>query len=323
MKFDPLALFRALGRKPKAFPKTNETSYAFPEAEEEHLATVRDRVRNSGLTSVRFVGDDSFIVGDFGAKCCYLARTRGGRLEILDRHDTQLADGTAVETDLMDYHDGRFMVSNFYQGTLSLYQIAGERISFLREVETGPVPNMHGLRFIPGQEELAWLTFCNHKAPRHKVLDLESGNVLHDIETEQQCQDVAFARGHAVVFARTNHISKGAVKIGRKSKKRIMFATAYVYRMPDDLRRAAPELVSEWTGEGHIDASVEGPDGHIYSANQYLDRVDIFRLSETGELALDGVINGFNLPHGLDVRETRVAVTNYGDQTLRVFDLPA
>lgn len=306
----------------RALPEPGRTTFAFPQPDVPHLATVRERIRSSGLTSVRFLDDTTLITGDFGGKCLYLVRLDGDKMTILDRHDSVIASGEAVETDLMDYHDGRVIVSNFYQGTFSLYEIADGKIRFFREVAAGGPRNMHGLRFVPGASHLVWLTFCNAKDPCHIIYDLADDRVLHRLSTAQQCQDVAFVNGHAVVFARTDHITKGAVT-RIHLKKRVMYATAYVYRLPDNLETAPPVLVSTWRGRGHIDACVETEGDRILSANQYLDRVDVFALDPSGRLRLQGFVPGFRLPHGLDVRGDKVAVTNYGDQTLDVIDRPA
>jgi hypothetical protein len=51
------------------------------------------------------------------------------------------------------------------------------------------------------------------------MTDLDSKTVIHQFDTDQQCQDVAFVDGYAVVFARTNHIKKGAEAVRMFSKK--------------------------------------------------------------------------------------------------------
>jgi hypothetical protein len=299
---------------------TQVAIHRFPVVGEPHLTTVRDKTRNSGLTSVCFVDDDTLLCADFNDKRLYLASIAGGRLDILQTHPTLIADGTPVQTDLMDYRDGRIVVSNFYQGSISLYRLNGTTIAFERELNLNDYKGLHGVRFIPGAPDLVWLTYCGNRNKCHQIVDLMTDTVLHQIETDQQCQDVAFVGGHAVVFARTDHIFVGTTKARLFSRKWWMFATAYVYRMPEDIRGEPPAFVSRWKGKGHIDA-VKAHDGRIYAANQYLDRVDVFTLSATGQLSLDRTIDGLKMPHGLDVRGKRLAVTNYADQTLRVMAL--
>ena len=294
--------------------------YQFPLVETPHLATIKDKTRNSGLTSVCFVDDDTVLCADFNDKRIYLASIAGGSLDILDTHSTQIADGTAVQTDLMDFKDGQIVVSNFYQGSIGIYRLDNDKIVFDRELNLNNYKGLHGVRFIPGAQDLLWLTYCGAGNKCHQIVDLSTDTVLHQTDTDQQCQDVAFVGGFAVVFARTDHIKVGTRKARLFSRKWWMFATAYVYRIPENLREVPPEFVSRWRGKGHIDA-VKAFDGRIYGANQYLDRVDVFALSDRGHLSLEHSINGLGMPHGLDLRRNRLAVTNYADQTLRVMAL--
>ena len=106
---------------PPAIPVTGWENFPFPQPAEQHLATVKDRLRNSGLTSVRFIDDNRLIAGDFAAKCLFLFRISPDGMSIIDRHDSVIATGEAVETDLIDHHAGQVITSNFYQGTFSLY----------------------------------------------------------------------------------------------------------------------------------------------------------------------------------------------------------
>lgn len=294
--------------------------HKFPIVEEPHLVTVKDKTRNSGLTSVNFVDADRVLCADFNDKRVYLASIGNGSLRILDAHPTMIEDGTAVQTDLMDFQENRFVVSNFYQGSVGIYSLEGDKISFEGELNLNDYKGLHGVRFIPDNPDLLWLTYCGAKNKCHQIVDMESKLVIHQIDTDQQCQDVAFVNGHAVVFARTDHIKVGSLKARLFSKKWWMFATAYVYKIPADLRETPPTSVSRWKGKGHIDAC-KAYNGEIFAANQYLDRIDVFKLSKDGKLSLSRSIEGMGMPHGLDLRDNKLAVTNYGDQTLRIVEL--
>jgi len=299
---------------------TQSLTFEFPTTKAPHLSTVKNKTRNSGLTSVCFAGGDLLLAADFNEQMVYLVSVSNGDITFIASHPTQDQDGTPVQTDLMDVDGDRLAVSNFYQGSVSFYRFTDRAIHFEEEMNLNEHKGLHGVRFVPGDPGLVWLTYCNPHFRRHQIVDIETRTVLHEFEVDQQCQDVAFVDGLAVVFARTNHIKKGAEKVPMFSKKARMFATAYVYRLPDDLRAAAPEFLCRWKGRGHIDAT-KGYGNRIYAANQYLERIDVFSVSETGQLSLRSKIKGMKMPHGLDVRNGKLAVTNYGDQTLRVVDL--
>jgi hypothetical protein len=89
-----------------------------------------------------------------------------------------------------------------------------------------------------------------------------------------------------------------------------MYATAFIYKLPSNLLESEPVYVDFWKGDGHIDAVMEY-EKKIYAANQYNNCVDIFELYG-GKLELTKKINGFEMPHGLDIdSKGNVLVTNY------------
>lgn len=292
----------------------------FPITQKPHLATVKDKERNSGLTSVRFIDESTLVACDFNEHKMYLCKLSGADLEVIDSHSTVISDGSSVETDLMDFSDGIAVVSNFYQGSVSLYDIKGESIRFIEEIDLAPkYKNMHGVRFIPNYENLLWVTFCGKDNKCHQIWDVNKKEIIHEFETSEQCQDVGFLEDKAVVFARTDHIWT-TKKPRIFSRKRKMYATAYVYQMPNDLRIAPPTLKATWKGKGHIDA-VKEQDGYLFAANQYLNRVDVFTVDDRFQLKLKESLSGYGMPHGLDIVNGSLAVTNYEDQSLRICEV--
>lgn len=280
-------------------------SYAFPPTAD-HQVYVSDRARHSGLTSLRFVGPDRFVACDFNARCMYLVAFRGDSFEILDRVPTPLADGTEVQTDLLDF-DGRdlLVVSNFWQGSQSLFHLRDGKIRFWKEISANGYKNCHGVRFVPGTRQYM-VAYCG-KNNRHVVtIDIDSGRQLKEFSCDQRPQDVCWLGEWTLVPARTGHLdSKGP------SRKR-MRATVYLYR--------EDKLMDTWQGRGHLDAAVAW-NGRAYMTNQYTDCVDVFSIRK-GRIRLDESIRGFSFPHGLDIRaDGLMATTNYGDNTVRLVQL--
>ncbi len=294
-------------------------TFQFPITREPHLATIRDKTRCSGLTSVRFLDDRLLVLCDFNERNAYLAELTDDGVKVLDTHPTIIADGTAVQTDLMDSRGTQFVVTNFYQGSISFYEVRDRKIHFLRELNHNQFRNLHGVRYIPADPSLLWLTYCGNQNKCHQIVDAKDGSVVHHFDTDQQCQDVAFLGDKAVVFARTDHIRGGTSKAGLFSHKRIMFATAYIYQLADSIR-TPPVMIDRWKGEGHLDACKEY-NGSIYAANQYLNRIDVFGFENDQRFGLVRSIPGAAMPHGLDIRNDLLVVTNYTDQTLRLISL--
>ena len=265
-------------------------SFVFPTPSPLHSAFIKERPRNSGLTSVRFLPGDRLVCCDFNEKRMYLCDCSHGEIKILSSIPTIIADGTAVQTDLMDAtEDGQLVVSNFYQGSQSFYRLEGDHIDFIQEIKLNSFNRCHGVRFVPGHPDLLWVSYCDTSNRFLEILDYRSRTLLHHIRMPEQMQDVAFVGNYVVASARTDHISRGGPYQGK------MYATVYLFRLPDDLRRQPPQLIDTWHGVGHLDAMIEHGD-RVYSANQYTDEVDVFAVSPDEKLVKLPSLTGFAMP---------------------------
>lgn len=294
----------------------------FPRLHQPYFATIRDRPRISGLTSVRWINRDRVVCCDFNERTAYLlARDKNG-FKMIHVTPTVVASGQAVQTDLMDYRNGRIAVTNFFQGSVSLYVFENDRIAFWKELNLNNFKGAHGVRFLPGYDDLIWVSYCGKGNKCLQIVDIEKERVIWSIGTDEQAQDVAFLGSYAMLFARTPHITDGVLKTTKPEELKTIYATIYLYSMPEDIRLSPPQLVDTWRGKGHLDAAKEFG-GLVFGANQYLDRVDVFGI-ESGKVKLKAMMSGFHMPHGLDINEDgELAVTNYGDQTLRIAHLRA
>lgn len=310
---------------------------------EPHYAYVRTRWRNSGLTSVRWYDEQTLFAGDFAAKRVYRVRP------FMDRAiDAEIATldgrGDPTATDLMDLRDGTMVMTNFYTGEVAFYTVGPDTLRFERVITPPARPRepkrrslralfkperphgggrkVHGAVFVPGHSNLLWVSYCDARDPGIEIVTLDGAPVL-SLPTVEQAQDVAFLEHDGVTYAlqaaRTNHISADG------PKHTDMYVTLYVYRLPRDLKAAAPELVATQRFSGHLDA-LKSFRGSVYAANQHDSCVDEFSWSpRTGEVTLRQRLTGFDMPHGLDIRhDGLMAVTNYGPANdLRFFQLPA
>jgi DNA-binding beta-propeller fold protein YncE len=299
--------------------------FTFPSYRPAYFVTIRDRARISGLTSVRFLSNNVLVACDFNECRCYLVELgQGNSISLLDHHPTLIGNGHAVATDLLDIRDNQFVVTNFVQGSVSFYRVDGKKIVFLRELNLNQFKGAHGVRYVPKYSQLIWVSYCGKNNKCVQIIDYAADRVLWTIDTAEQAQDVAFTTDgkHALVVARTPHITEGKLAPDSQVPLKDMYATAYLYRMPENLRTAPPVLVDEWHGSGHIDATKEFGD-YIFAANQYEDVVDVFTIRDE-KIQLVQKIEGFYMPHGLDIRsDGLLATTNYGDQSLRLDFLPA
>jgi hypothetical protein len=283
-----------------------------PTTSEPHFDFVKDRPRNSGLTSLRFVGSDRLVCCDFNEKKMHLLGLGSDEPDVIATIPTPVLGGEPVQTDLLDWNGEDLLVtSNFYQGTQSFYALRGDTVSFLDEMKLTDFTGCHGVRFVPGYDDLL---FISYKAGI-VIADYRKKEILHLLQMPRMTQDAAFIGDYVLVPARTDHIRK------RGPFDCEMYATMYLFRMPSSLYSNPPELIDTWRGSGHHDAIKEH--GQLaYSANQYNDAIDAFCVNAAERIELRGSIPGFAMPHGVDIRpDGLLGVTNYLDNSVRLVDL--
>lgn len=291
-------------------------THRIPSASAPHIVYVKDRPRNSGLTSLRFVAPNRLVCCDFNEKQMYLLELGAVGIQFIATIPTKVGDGTAVQTDLLDSNsDGLLVTSNFYRGTQSFYELRDDSLSFVDEMKLTDFTGCHGARFVPGYDDLLWVSYCGKDNKFIVIADYRKKVILHMLQMPEQIQDAAFIGDHVLVTARTDHIRLERPFAGE------MYATMYLLRMPRDLYSRPPQLIDSWRGSGHLDA-IKEYGALAYSANQYEDTIDVFGISAAERIEHRTSIRGFDMPHGVDVRsDGLLGVTNYMDNSLRFVDL--
>lgn len=283
-----------------------------PTTSEPHIVYIKDRSRSSGLTSLRFVASDRLVCCDYNEKKMHLLELGPAEVDVMATIPTSVRGGTPVQTDLLDWNGEDLLVtSNFYQGTQSFYALHGDTLSFVDEMKLTDFTNCHGVRFVPGYDDLLFIAY--HRGI--VIADYRKKKILHMLQMSEMTQDAAFIDDYILVPARTDHIRTEGPFTGE------MYATLYLFRMPQDLHSSPPQLIDTWRGSGHLDA-IKEYGALAYSANQYTDSVDIFGVDAAERIERRGCIPGFAMPHGVDIRpDGLLGVTNYLDNTVRLVDL--
>lgn len=310
---------------------------------EPHYAYVRKLKRNSGLTSVRWYDNETLFTADFAAKTVYRVKPFSDQ-PIVQSIRTPNGEGLPTETDLMDIRQNTMVLTNFYAGEIGFYNVSSDSLEFSHIVDPpssfienkrGLVRSLirkakgkkltgkrkvHGAIFVPGYEDLLWISFCDARRRGAEITKLD-GTPIHSLALPEQGQDVTFldfdGEKFAVQAARTDHITKDA------PNERNIYVTLYVYRLPENLNTTPPELVLTEHFPGHLDA-IKTYKNAVYAANQHDCCVDEFFYDPVqNKLELNRRFKGFDMPHGLDISpDGKMAVTNYGPENdLRFYQL--
>jgi len=273
---------------------------------------VGDRRRVARTTGVRFVADDAFVVTDLAAM--RMARVRvdlSSETAVVERAVTTTdSGGTQVSTDLLDYDPGRgwLATSDCAVFGLSLYD-AGS----LRRLGQVRLPfAAHGLAFVPDSEAICATSFI--VGPPHVVafFDLGSSRLLFEygIEPPWIPKGVAFA---APGLSASVWCSRPPIADPAPAPDALVLLERVDPVRGTRSERARLILPGCHTDECRFDVSR----GLLYVNDQAGDVVyEIEVRADT--LSVRQKVVGFDFPHGLDVRDGVLAVTNYGDASVRL-----
>jgi hypothetical protein len=275
---------------------------------------VGTRKRLASCTGVRFLDRRRLLATSLVGKRMYLIGydLDAGTHQVEACIPTQYA-GQDVTTDLLDF-DGyeSIVTSNCDLDSVSLYRLAGERISHVQDLplKDDEAEFCHGVKFVPGDNNTVCATCIKGDRGVYFVSTV-TGDVLYKFsDGEWIPRDACFLTGDriVVVYSRGHPGSTPDAPELRESKASLVAL---------DLAAGSHELLSDAIFPDCQAESCVHHAGTIYFSNQLRDtvamcEVDGDTISPTNE------ISGFDFPHGVDLLPelNLLAVTNYGDNSI-------
>lgn len=271
---------------------------------------VGDRARYATATSVRFLDPTTIVCCSLLGRTIYLIRfdLDGGRHEVLDWSPTTYA-GRTTETDLCDADAlGHVVTSNCEGASLTLYRRVGDQIRHVRDLPTGLTGNFcHGVRFWGPAVVVA--TMLRDPRGAH-FYDLASMRRLLHVPTDRLPKDVCFLPDGRAILVTTD----GAPELTRIEERR----TSELVTVQVDLARGRHVVVGRQTYDaGQVD-SVAAHEGRLYVVDSHGDRVLVVDASTLQQV---DQVDGFDVPHGIDVNFGMMAVACYGTNAIHVRSL--
>lgn len=271
---------------------------------------IGDHARHSNLTSAQFLSDDLLACGSFDGRRIDLISINKDSGTLKRLHSAPgTYRGKRVQNDLLGASaSGEFFAtSNFHSGSSTLYSHDGEKIFHVRDFPNRLKGYVHGVRFY--NDRVLALTACSGPMGVH-FFDIESGAHLLAIKIARKCQDIIFlSPTRMLVLAVTGH----------PQFKSFPIYDSEIWVVDFDLKTGKHEIRGgRRYGKTHYDAGAVH-EGTLFITDQYNNRlqmVDIETLEKVGHFA------GYDFPHGLDIRNGLMAVTNYGTSTLTLDKLP-
>jgi len=264
--------------------------------------TVGNRNRFSTSTAVAFINENLLLSAAFNNKKIYLIElTENG-------HNIVQEVRTKHHPDLMKYKDGMILTSDYPHmepnGHASIYHLINGEIVFNKEI---PAINtkVHGCEIV--DDKTIIITSNSDHNRGIMFIDVPSGLLKQNFNSLQHYpKDVCIYNNYLFTVCAASLPQIGKTTVIKES-------ILYVFD------KTSLNKIDEITFHGQTDSLVAFGDNVLITV-QGDDTVIHFKFID-GKLSFVKRIEGFNFPHGIAAYGNKIAVTNYGDNTIRVFNL--
>ena len=267
------------------------------------LVTVGNRDRYSTATGVAFINENLLLAAAFNSKKIYL-------IELLPDRSSRILDvvKTKNNPDLLDYKDGIILTSDYpfmqANGHASLYDLVDNKIVFRKQIVL-PNTKAHGCEIV--DDKTIIITSNSDDNRGVLFIDIESEKIIKNFNNFKHYPKDACIVGDVLFIV----CAASLPQIGKTTviKESIVYA----------FNKNTFEKIDEATFHGQTDSIVvNGENGFITVQGD--DEVVYFKFVDN-KLNIEKRIGGFSFPHGIDYKNNKVAITNYGDNTIRIFDV--
>lgn len=263
--------------------------------------TVGNRKRFSTATAVAWINDGLLVSAAFNSRKIYLIK-----LEEDGSYQTLDSLKFSYNPDLMDYKNGVIATSDYPfsdpHGHTSIFNIVDNKIVHRKSI-TIPNTKSHGCKILDDNTVIITSNSDHNKGCM--FIDIETGKVKKLFtDMKHYPKDVHIQGNRMVVVCAASLPQIGQTTVIRES-------ILYLFEL-DTLKK-----LDEVTFHGQTD-SLTMENNHVFVTIQGDDTVAGFTLIDD-KLTYIGRAGGFNFPHGIDAYNGKVAVTNYGDNTIRIF----
>jgi len=262
--------------------------------------TVGNRKRFSTATAVAFITDTLFVSAAFNSKRLYLIEITPEGHNILQEVRTNHCP------DLMKYKDGVILTSDYPfmepNGHASIYDLVDGQIVFRKEISLIDT-KAHGCTIIDNETIIITSNSDHNRGLLY--IDVASGAIKQRFKDFEHYPKDACIVGDLLFTV----CAASLPQIGKTTVIRESIVYAF--------NKNTLEKIDELTFHGQTDSIVvNGEDGFITIQGD--DTVLHFKFIDN-KLSIVKRMGGFTFPHGVDYKNGKLAVTNYGDNTIRIF----
>ena len=264
--------------------------------------TIGNRSRFSTATAVAFINENLLLSAAFNNKKLYLIELTENGHNIIQEVKTKHSP------DLMKYKDGFILTSDYPcmepDGHASIYDFIDGKIVFRKEIKLKNT-KAHGCEIVDNQTVI--ITSNSDHNRGILFLDIETGAIKQNLNNlKYYPKDVCIIGDYLFTVSSQSLPQIGMATVIKRS-------VIYVFN------KNTLKKIDELSFHGQTDSIlVNGEDGFITVQGD--DTVLHFKFTN-GKLSFIKSIAGFNFPHGIACIGSKVAITNYGDNSIRIFDI--
>ena len=269
------------------------------------------RKRYATATAVMFINDEIIVCASYLNRELYLLNINTG--EILFKIKTNYFN------DLLDYKNGLIVTSNLmYQdkpSAISIFKVDIENkiIFFVKDIILEPkgIIGVHGIRII--DDKTVIVTCTNNENRGLLFYDIENNKKIKVFNNfKYRPKDVFIQENKNIIYVISCSTSPSY------SKYNINESILYMFEY------STLKLIDKLLFQGQIDAiniiEKEGEDtDNGFITLQSEDALLHFKV-KNNKIEFIKNIKGFNFPHGIGSYKNKIAVTNYGDNSIQLFD---
>lgn len=264
--------------------------------------TVGNRERYGTSSDVAFINENLLVSISFNGKKMYLIELSEGGYKIIKELSTR------HHPDLLDYKNGMIVTSDYPHmepnGHASIYELVNNDIVFKKEI---PLINTkaHGCTIV--DDKTIIITSNSDHNRGLLFIDVESGKIVKHFNNLQHYPKDCYLDDRYLYT------------VSAKSLPQIGLTTVIGESILYVFDKTTMEKVDELSFHGQTDSLlVVGED--VFIVVQGDDTLVYIKFTD-GKLSFVKRIGGFSFPHGISSLGNKIAVTNYGDNTIRIFEM--
>ena len=262
---------------------------------------VGNRSRWATATAVSFVTDNLILVASFLGKKIYLID--------LDNMKILTETNTVDYPDLLDYKDGLIGIAQRNGhgkfGNIGLYELKDNIIKHIREIDLKNYTELHGIRVI---DENKIIFTDKSKGRGVHILEWKTDKISSYNNFKFFPCDIFLLNNQILVLTTETKPNNSGLK-----NYNTKLSHLHLFDFPSF------KEISKVSFEGQVDCiSYDNNVGFITVQND--DSLFHFSIQDNKLYANGFVKKDFSFPHGVAMKNNKVIVTNYGTNSLSIFD---